>query len=378
MARKPAAKPKTSKARKAAALPARGPLTLGEAENLLAQKRTPAAKRRARLPAAPVDAMAAERTKLAKRQADESARRRADYKAKMTLLTRRGLRAPDVPLPSQRGARLAMTMPVEPSLLAAAGSRPLRILADGDSWFDYPPFATSYMENGAEVRLQGGVIGSLQYRLGVPIMNEAAAGDEVRYMLGVRQREKLARLLQDQQAAGTPWDVLLFSGGGNDIVGDPLVLCIKPWQSGAAPAALVDQPRFTAVLALIRAGYEDLIAMRDALSPDTHILLHGYDFAFADNRGICGVGPWLWPSFRHRGFPAEPAASAVVKVMLQQFAAMLAGLAGPKVTVVPTQGALRPVKTSWHNELHPSRDGFSLVTDLFHEALRSLFPGRVA
>jgi len=68
-----------------------------------------------------------------------------------------------------------------------------------------------------------------------------------------------------------------------------------------------------------------------------------------------------------------------VKVMLQEFAAMLKALAAahPGVTVIDAQGTLAPVSASWHNELHPSRKGFEAFAQRFHAELRGLFPGRV-
>jgi hypothetical protein len=47
------------------------------------------------------------------------------------------------------------------------------------------------------------------------------------------------------------------------------------------------------------------------------------------------------------------------------------------VTFLNTQGTLTPVVSSWHNELHPSRDGFRKFATLFHTKLKALFPGRV-
>jgi hypothetical protein len=58
----------------------------------------------------------------------------------------------------------------------------------------------------------------------VPVLNLAAAGDEVRDMRGVAQRQRLIDCLRAGCPAGTQWDALLYSGGGNDIVADPKAL----------------------------------------------------------------------------------------------------------------------------------------------------------
>lgn len=157
------------------------------------------------------------------------------------------------------------------------------------------------------------------------------------------------------------------------------------WRYGSATsipairaAAHINQPRFDAVLALVRAGYEGLILIRDQLSPGTHLVLNGYDFAIPGGRGICHLGPWLKPTFDLRGFPTLAAAFAVVEEMLKQLAAMLTTLAAhPGVTFINGQGTLAPKPSAWHNELHPNRDGFDLFADLFAAKLRTIFPGRV-
>jgi hypothetical protein len=131
-------------------------------------------------------------------------------------------------------------------------------------------------------------------------------------------------------------------------------------------------------LALVQAGYEDLIALRDQLSPTTQLVFHGYDFAIPDGRGICGFGPWLRPTFHLRKFPTRAAMEAVVKAMLQQFAAMLASLSSPTVTFINGQGTLVPQPSAWHNELHPARARFGKFADIFHVKLKALFPDRVA
>lgn len=223
----------------------------------------------------------------------------------------------------------------------------------------------------------GGIITRLEQRVGVPILNLAKAGDEVRYMLGVEERKLLAKQLKKGCPAGGPWDVLLFSGGGNDVVDNPMALWIRDYDPKLTPAGQIHQPRFDAALGLVRAGYEDLIALRDALSPSTQVFFHAYDFAIPDGRGICHLGPWLKPTFDLRGFPSRDAAFAVVKEMLRQFAALLQSLARKDVVFINAQGTLAPQPGSWHNELHPSKDGFKKFAVIFHEELKRRFPGRV-
>jgi hypothetical protein len=351
---------KATKARAEAVAPATGPVTLDEAVALAQIKRPELAVQAVRATAAPPSpaAVGAERAKLRKEQREEHARRIREYKATMTIMKARGARRPRL-----KGFKAGEG---EPTAEDAESFVPLQILAEGDSWFDYPAF------------IGGGIIPRLAGRLGVPILNLAKAGDEVRYMLGVEERLVLADQLSGGSPAGGPWDVVLFSGGGNDIVGNPMALWVKDFNPAIPPASNINQPRFDAALALVRAGYEDLITLRDQLSPQTHLVFQGYDFPIPDGRGICFLGPWLKPTFDLRKFPTLAAGEAVIKAMLQQFAAMLTSLAGPKVTFINTQGTLLQQTASWHNELHPARAGFEKFADLFQQKLKVLFPDRVA
>ena len=351
---------KAAKTRAKAVAPATGPVTLDEAMALAQIKRPELAVQAVRATAAPPSpaAVGAERAKLRKEQREEHARRIREYKATMTIMKARGARRPRL-----KGFKAGEG---EPTAEDAESFVPLQILAEGDSWFDYPAF------------IGGGIIPRLAGRLGVPILNLAKAGDEVRYMLGVEERLVLADQLSGGSPAGGPWDVVLFSGGGNDIVGNPMALWVKDFNPAIPPASNINQPRFDAALALVRAGYEDLITLRDQLSPQTHLVFQGYDFPIPDGRGICFLGPWLKPTFDLRKFPTLAAGEAVIKAMLQQFAAMLTSLAGPKVTFINTQGTLVQQTASWHNELHPARAGFEKFADLFQQKLKVLFPDRVA
>lgn len=373
-------------------VPSEGPLTLKQAQALVlarpeplqaaaaagaVRRRAPGALAKAAVapaagPATPQTVETARRL-LAVQQHEELKQRLRDYKATLALLQRRGVKG----LPEKAPAAKADTAGAPKrrraggaSTALAAASGPLRVFAEGDSWFDYPapnPF------------FGGGVIPRLEDRLGVPILNLAKAGDETRFMLGVTQRQQIARYLTDGCPDGQPWDLMLFSGGGNDIVDEPLALWLNPFEAKKSPKKLLNQSRFSIVLAMVQAAYEDLIGLRNHLSPTTHLAFHGYDFAIPDGRGICHLGPWLKPAFDLHGYPADLVAStAVVKEMLTQFGAMLAGLAKkPGVTFINAQGGLPPVKSSWHNELHPSKAGFKQVADRFKAEIAAVFPGRV-
>lgn len=343
--------------RKPGAAIAAAALSLDEARAIVraAQPQAKGMARKAALTGPSPATVGKERQRLHAEQRAEDKRRTDEYKATMKLLKKHGVRRA-----AHKGAGAAAPKG------AAVTMAPLQIFAEGDSWFDYPRF------------FGGGIVPRLETHLGVPILNLAKAGDEVRYMLGVEQRRKLAETLKAGCPAGGPWEVLLFSGGGNDIVDNPMALWVRDWDPDVPPAQLLHGPRFDSALALLRAGYEDLIALRKQHSQSTHLVFHAYDFAIPDGRGVCNHGPWLKPTFDLRGFPDQQSASAVVREMLTRFASMLQSLsAQPGVSFVNGQGLLPPVTQSWHNELHPSRSGFDAHAQLLHQHLKQHLPGRV-
>ncbi|MDP1563301.1 MAG: hypothetical protein Q8M16_18120 [Pirellulaceae bacterium] len=308
------------------------------------------------------------RQNLEQQQQEERQQRTDEYTALMKLLKHRGVVSGAA---ATAGAKSRAASKGKGAVRTAARTvtSPLQVFAEGDSWFHYPvPF------------FGGGVIPRLQKRLGVPILNLANAGDEVRMMLGVKQREMLAKQLRNGCPAGGAWDAMLFSGGGNDIVGEPMSLWIQDFRPGVSPETFIHQSRFAAALAIVQAGYEDLIQMRNDLSPATQLYFHAYDFAIPDGRGVCHLGPWLKPTFQLRKFPTTATvATEVVKAMLQQFAGMLRTLANthPQVTLLNTQGTLQATTSSWHNELHPSAAGFDQIAQVFYQQLANVFGDRI-
>ena len=133
----------------------------------------------------------------------------------------------------------------------------------------------------------GGVIDHLAEISGVKILNAAHYGDSVQQMLGVAKRRRIEALFKKPG-----FDILLFSGGGNDIAGDQFCLWLKP-NTGGGAASAVDTGRLQEILGVVEDGYRDLIEIRDRCAPDCWIVTHAYDFPQPGDRGVCGLGPCL-------------------------------------------------------------------------------------
>jgi hypothetical protein len=255
------------------------------------------------------------------------------------------------------------------SVAPLAGKQNLRILAEGDSWFEYP----------LPVTHGDGVIYQLQKLLGYSIANMAHHGLEVEQIMGLSVRQEIISRLSDPRVR---FDALLFSGGGDDIVGDQFCIWLKDTPPVPPPDQMLDLNAVNSLLTLLEEEFHELVDLRDQYSPQTVIFVHGYDFPPITGKGVCGEGPWLKPSldyaYTHMGVtnPDPNVEFVVVKTMLQMFGAMLARVAASakRFVVVPTQGTLTPDNSDWQNEIHPSSQGFIKIAQKFQASLATMFP----
>lgn len=255
--------------------------------------------------------------------------------------------------------------------LAVSQKPNLNLLCQGDSWFDYPLPIPSLEQSDVIAHLK-----RLPSKAPEPL-SLAHYGEATEDMLGEAKLQEFLAQLNDQENG--KWDAILFSGGGNDLAGNQFRL----WVTNAAAAGMnpsqgLTQKRVDAILGVVAAGYEDLFAARDSVDKTIPIFGHSYDFAIPNGTGVCGVGPWLQPGLKDRGWMSLGDERAIVKDLLLQFKAMLDSFASNTANNfihIQTQGTL--ADNQWANELHPTPDGFAAITTKFVDALRLRFPGRI-
>jgi hypothetical protein len=251
-----------------------------------------------------------------------------------------------------------------------------RVLIEGDSWFSFPG-----IKGG---NLAGRIAG--RYRNRAVALNIAEPGDIAGRMLNELSQETLATLLRRYR-----FDALLFSGGGNDLVGEHFDDYLKranqpqdaPLPPGA-PGVVADHLRlraFADALDHFRERLRALCARRDEARPGCPIFVHTYDYAIPDGRpvviGPIRRGPWLRPSLERAGVP-ERERGVLVAWMVDAFAAMLLDLETrePGFHVVDSRGVLTDVR-DWNDELHPTGAGFRrILVERWAPLLDPLFAAR--
>jgi len=232
-----------------------------------------------------------------------------------------------------------------------------RILAEGDSWFAYP---RSWILLGAA----SNIILQLHQLGGYDITSLASNGDEIVEMMSGRARQELVACFAKES-----FDALLFSGGGNDVVGEYNIdFLVKPKASGGVGKALIHPDRFPRRLKEIESAYLDLLDLieRFAKNPQMPVIVHTYDKPIPSGKGAKFVGgavsvkAWIKPYLDPLGIPVAEQ-QEIVEEMLRQFEEMLVGLEQRfpgRIHVVRTQPTVDP-QTEWKDEIHPTPGGFA-------------------
>ncbi len=179
--------------------------------------------------------------------------------------------------------------PIAPKLVRAAGGPGSSgvLVAEGDSWFDYP---------------LNDILRLLEDHHGYDVESVAHKGDRVEDMAyGPGQFEEFARRLEKLLRQNVIPKAILLSGGGNDIAGQEFGMLIN---HALSPVAGLNGPVLAGVIdERIKFAYVTLLSAvtricEQRLGGPVTILVHGYDYPVPDGRGFLGgwwilPGPWL-------------------------------------------------------------------------------------
>jgi hypothetical protein len=252
------------------------------------------------------------------------------------------------------------------------------LVAEGDSWFDYPFHD---------------VLERLEDKHGFRVESVAHKGDTLEEMAyDATQLTKLARMFEKVAQDGKVPRAILLSGGGNDIAGEEFAILLNHAASGLAvlndnvvKGVIEDRLRFAtvSVISAVTTLSEQYFQKK------VPVVIHGYDYAVPDGRGYLGgfwvlPGPWMEPGFRQKGYLNAagsgidlPRCTGIVKDLMDRFNAMLQTIPGQPglahVSFLDLRGVLpgapNTYKSAWENELHPNKSGFDLVAQEFRRRI---------
>lgn len=229
------------------------------------------------------------------------------------------------------------------------------ILAVGDSWFWYP------FPGGSLTSYLGSIVDKKEHVILAHGMNGAEAFDYVdgKYEKAVTQALKFY---------GSGLSAVFISGGGNDFAGfndmRPLLKLDCTNATTAAECFKSGDSGLTEFLDRMDFYYRTLIGRIYTYTHiDCHIVMHTYDYAIPDGRGVFGKTGWLKPALNDARVP-ESLQMDCVRYLIDEFYAMLKGVAKmdqKHLLIVDSRGALRP--DDWANELHPKGKGFKKIAN---------------
>ena len=297
---------------------------------------------------------------------------RAQAEAVLAFRESERAKRPTAPVERPARRRAAGPPPIPRRTLSWLGSDDSSglLIAEGDSWFDYP---------------LNDVLRLLEDHHGYDVESVAHKGDRVEDMAySAGQFEEFARRLEKVLRRGKVPKAILISGGGNDIAGEEFAILLNHAASGL-PAINQDVVRGVIDVRL-RDAYAFLIAGLTELSKryldrPIPILVHGYDYPIPDGRGFLGgwgflPGPWLRPGFHQKGHEDQAKNTKVMRDLINSFNKMLKQIsAAPQFSHVRYLDLRRTLQSSgrdWANELHPTPRGFGAVAEKFARAIRRL------
>lgn len=238
--------------------------------------------------------------------------------------------------------------------------REIKVVAEGDSWFDYP--------------FRKDIIDYLS-QTGYAIRNTACRGDELMNM--VYNIDSVVADFMTKVKYHEPRFVI-FSGGGNDVIGENIDQYLNHRNSGLQTLneTLFKEKMYGSV----RQAFKDFESIVHAFDPKIDILVHGYDYAQPNNTqyqliwGIVKKGPWIVPGFERMGwYDREAVMRPTIATMMNIFNEMLADLSAnlPNFHFIDVRG-LSPKESQWDNEIHLKNSGFKRVADKFHEKMTDI------
>jgi len=257
---------------------------------------------------------------------------------------------------------------------ALGDSRPV-LVSEGDSWFQFPILLDDVIDQLHD-----------QYT----IWSVDAAGDTLQNM--VHDRAEYLDALRRHAGSARAF---LFSGGGNDIVGDDaqgqsvVARIVRSFEAGQPAEWYVATPEARQKFDWIEASYRKVLAAVEREFPRLPVICHGYGYAIpggapGDDRhpGWAAVDKWLGVPLRERlGIRDPELQRAIVRLLIDRFNDMLRRLCGAShpggvfanawhVDVRDTVGR------RWADELHPTNDGFAAVGQVFDNVLRRALHAR--
>jgi|GEM_PF-1723024 len=223
----------------------------------------------------------------------------------------------------------------------------LRFVAEGDSWFQYP------------IRETDDLIDFLDDKYAIYCIS--AASDEFSNML--KNKDDIAAAIKNTNANG-----LLFSGGGNDIVGKTFTNYLKGLNADFQAKDYISY-KFDNFIELADQQFVELFEYLLEDRSDLKIFYHGYDRSFPRDNG-----DYLGPQLNEKGIPPK-FWHEIITIMIDRYNVMLTALAQRypnNLYHVDCRGSVGRYE-EWRDELHALEGGCRRAAQKFDDAIGLAF-----
>ncbi len=230
----------------------------------------------------------------------------------------------------------------------------MRIVAEGDSWFQYPFMLRDILD------YLGGVYN---------VYSVAAAGATLEDYL--KNSEFLESIAQVKPA------YFLLSGGGNDLLGEAFagLISTTPDITQTGPSRYFTEA-FAATLTAVCERYRRILRLVNMGHPNVKIIVHGYDYVIpkGDDKSLSGSSSWMGDVLNDRGIRVEADRESIAHFIIDSFNDALKKVAAEyaNVTYLDLRGTVQ--RTSrladyWYDEIHPNDKGFLSLSTKFIEVI---------
>ena len=224
-----------------------------------------------------------------------------------------------------------------------------RIVATGDSWFQYPFLIRDIVDCLTNAYL---------------VYSLSSTGNT----LGDIAPNDVLEAIETADA-----QVLLFSGGLNDLMDSFTDQYIRnPGGKSPTDPRSCLTPAFFTFLDTVQAKYESLFKTIRNQKPAVNIIAHGYDYIQVVN-AVSADRNWLAPQLSKKGIVSADVQKALLKLVIDEFNGRLKKAASkfPGIQYLDLRGAVSS-PAYWHDEIHPNDKGFLDLADRFHQLIQRL------
>ena len=257
-------------------------------------------------------------------------------------------------------------------------SSPRNIISEGDSWFQYPhiPFNNA----GSLINELDRIIRQKKrYCLindGIPLAHEGDTTTEMRQQ--EENKSRIRRLFRDR----SPVRVLLFSGGGNDLIDalDNIIILQKGVQSGQQKlgGVSINKVTYNGVKENIKKNYKYFIKI--CQQNDAVLLSHTYTYPDVTKEGtkFIKVGPWFKTALRNKGYRKTATQKKFCEEIIKDFRRILGSLRKEHkeyFDFVDLTG-IQLTNGDKSDEIHLTTNGYEKVAKKFIKKINGLYKGR--